>query len=168
MNIWHVCKNIWWLLPVHLHGHSFWVVGAGKEGDGDYSPSKHAHLLGRKVPKKDTWRFMAHSWLVLRYVADNPGVWFFHCHVNWHVPGGMGAVFVEGADILRKRFKEVPMESQEICRTAGIIGIGSEPHRNKYTAAQTITSNSSRPTTMAIQFQSVMVYLVYICIAAFS
>ena len=26
-------------------------------------------------------------------MADNPGMWLFHCHVDWHAEMGMGVVF---------------------------------------------------------------------------
>ena len=26
--------------------------------------------------------------------ADNPGLWFYHCHIQWHQQEGMGLVFV--------------------------------------------------------------------------
>ncbi|CAO1944080.1 unnamed protein product [Urochloa humidicola] len=38
------------------------------------------------------------GWTAVRFVADNPGVWLFHCHVEAHVYMGMGVVFEEGVD----------------------------------------------------------------------
>jgi hypothetical protein len=33
--------------------------------------------------------------LVLRWENDNPGIWAMHCHVAWHVEGGMLFQFAE-------------------------------------------------------------------------
>jgi iron transport multicopper oxidase len=34
-----------------------------------------------KIPmRRDTWKLAAGGYTVIRFVADNPGVWFFHCH----------------------------------------------------------------------------------------
>ena len=32
--------------------------------------------------------------LHIRFVADNPGVWLFHCHTAWHLLFGQALVFV--------------------------------------------------------------------------
>ena len=26
---------------------------------------------------------------MIEFTADNPGVWPFHCHIAWHVSGGL-------------------------------------------------------------------------------
>ena len=33
--------------------------------------------------------------MVLRFEADNPGIWLPHCHNIGHLLGGMGAIFLE-------------------------------------------------------------------------
>jgi hypothetical protein len=38
------------------------------------------------------------GWTALRFHANNPGVWLFHCHVEAHVFMGMGVVFEEGVE----------------------------------------------------------------------
>jgi FtsP/CotA-like multicopper oxidase with cupredoxin domain len=66
--------------PFHLHGHYFYVLG---------SPD-HLNLLD--PPRKDTVNVPAGRRLVLLWKADNPGCWFFHCHIEWHVATGMARV----------------------------------------------------------------------------
>lgn len=64
--------------PFHLHGHSFWVVG---EGEGSYVLG--SSVLNATNPlRRDTLLIQAYSWVVLRFVADNPGLWLFHCHLS--------------------------------------------------------------------------------------
>jgi FtsP/CotA-like multicopper oxidase with cupredoxin domain len=38
---------------------------------------------------KDTVYIPAQGYVVLRIHANNPGIWFFHCHVLWHSGAGM-------------------------------------------------------------------------------
>ncbi len=66
--------------PFHLHGHYFHVLG---------EPSR---LNLTDPPQKDTVTVPAKGARVLQWVANNPGKWFFHCHVQWHVETGMGRV----------------------------------------------------------------------------
>jgi iron transport multicopper oxidase len=38
--------------------------------------------------------------LTLSYlvVTDNPGAWFLHCHVDWHLETGLAIVFAEAPE----------------------------------------------------------------------
>jgi FtsP/CotA-like multicopper oxidase with cupredoxin domain len=71
--------------PFHLHGHSFYVLG--KRG-----------ALNRTDPAlKDTVSVPSQSDLVLQWVANNPGRWYWHCHIEWHAATGMARVInIEG------------------------------------------------------------------------
>lgn len=62
--------------PVHLHGHHFWVMGMGKEGQGNYNSTKHQ--LSYNGYRRDTVIVKENSWLVIRFRADNVGVWTLH------------------------------------------------------------------------------------------
>jgi len=33
------------------------------------------------------------GWTAIRFVANNPGLWAFHCHIDWHMTIGMATVF---------------------------------------------------------------------------
>jgi FtsP/CotA-like multicopper oxidase with cupredoxin domain len=66
--------------PFHLHGHYFYVLG----------PPDRVNLVD--PPRKDTVNVPAGRQLVLLWKADNPGRWFFHCHIEWHVATGMARV----------------------------------------------------------------------------
>jgi FtsP/CotA-like multicopper oxidase with cupredoxin domain len=66
--------------PFHLHGHYFYVLG----------PPDHLNLID--PPQKDTVNVPTHSRLVLDWKANNPGHWFFHCHIEWHAATGMARV----------------------------------------------------------------------------
>jgi CopA family copper-resistance protein len=62
--------------PMHLHGHFFRVIN----GQGDHSPLKHTVDV---EPMATT---------VIEFMADEPGDWFFHCHMLYHMMSGMARV----------------------------------------------------------------------------
>jgi len=69
--------------PFHLHGHRFYIMGTGA---GRYTGQE----LNTTAPlQRDTVLIPAYSWLVLRFITDNPGVWAFHCHLAWHMAAGL-------------------------------------------------------------------------------
>ncbi|OCB15658.1 multicopper oxidase family protein [Mycobacterium intracellulare] len=59
--------------PMHLHGHTFQVI----------KPD------GTPGPRKDTVNVLPKQKLSAVLVADNPGVWMFHCHNTYHQEAGM-------------------------------------------------------------------------------
>ncbi|KLT41726.1 Cupredoxin [Cutaneotrichosporon oleaginosum] len=71
--------------PFHLHGHSFWIMSQGPGVfDGDSS------TLNRTNPmRRDTFVVPPGGHAVIRFVADNPGIWPLHCHIAWHLEGGL-------------------------------------------------------------------------------
>lgn len=82
--------------PWHLHGHDFWVLGYG---EGKFDPATDSGKFNLKNPPlKNTVPLFPYGWTALRFVADNPGVWMFHCHVEPHLHMGMGVVFAEGVE----------------------------------------------------------------------
>ncbi|EZA48024.1 hypothetical protein DMN91_010549 [Ooceraea biroi] len=36
------------------------------------------------------------GFIIIRFIADNPGWWFFHCHFLWHTATGMNVVLHVG------------------------------------------------------------------------
>ncbi|KAF8489093.1 multicopper oxidase 2A [Russula emetica] len=69
--------------PFHLHGHRPWIMGSGA---GRYIGQE---LNATSPLRRDTVLIPAYSWVVLRFVTDNPGVWAFHCHITWHMAAGL-------------------------------------------------------------------------------
>lgn len=86
--------------PWHLHGHDFWVLGFGLgRFDPDVDPKSY-NLVDPIL--KNTVAVHPYGWTALRFRADNPGLWAFHCHVEAHFFIGMGAIFEIGADRIGK------------------------------------------------------------------
>ncbi|CDY69967.1 BnaCnng66150D, partial [Brassica napus] len=91
--------------PWHLHGHDFWVLGYG---EGKFRPGIDEKTYNLKNPPlRNTVPLYPYGWTALRFVTDNPGVWFFHCHIEPHLHMGMGVVFAEGLN----RIGKVPDEA---------------------------------------------------------
>ncbi|KAK7860752.1 L-ascorbate oxidase [Quercus suber] len=82
--------------PWHLHGHDFWVLGYG-EGKFDMNKDPKNYNLVNPI-MKNTVPLHPYGWTALRFKADNPGAWLFHCHIEAHFYMGMGVVFEEGID----------------------------------------------------------------------
>ncbi len=61
--------------PMHLHGHVFQVT----------------EINGKKIngAMRDTVNVLPNSTVKVQFDANNPGIWMLHCHVLYHVMGGM-------------------------------------------------------------------------------
>lgn len=49
-----------------------------------------------RAPQKDTVTVPDGGYTIIRFVADNPGYWLFHCHIEFHAEIGMALVFKVG------------------------------------------------------------------------
>ena len=65
--------------PMHLHGHFFRVLN----DNGEYSPLKHT--VNVPPMQQVTIEFYGND-------GDEYGDWFFHCHILYHMMGGMARV----------------------------------------------------------------------------
>ncbi|CAG7918927.1 unnamed protein product [Penicillium olsonii] len=92
---------------IDLHGHSFYILATHRSeyGWGSYNPFVDQippHIsdsdsggdgLGQydlsRAALRDTVQIPSRGYAVLRFRADNPGVWLLHCHVLWHSVTGM-------------------------------------------------------------------------------
>jgi FtsP/CotA-like multicopper oxidase with cupredoxin domain len=66
--------------PMHLHGHSFQVIEINGKA-----------LQGAL---RDTVLLPPRASVTVAFDANNPGTWYLHCHVLWHLAAGM-AVLVQ-------------------------------------------------------------------------
>jgi iron transport multicopper oxidase len=72
--------------PFHLHGHAFSVVRSA--GSSTYN---YANPVQRDVVSIGSQG----DNVTIRFVTDNPGPWFLHCHIDWHLDAGLAIVFAE-------------------------------------------------------------------------
>lgn len=90
--------------PWHLHGHDFWVLGYG---EGRFRPGVDEKSFNlTRAPLRNTAVIFPYGWTALRFKADNPGVWAFHCHIEPHLHMGMGVIFAEAVHKVRNIPKE--------------------------------------------------------------
>ncbi|GLJ26187.1 hypothetical protein SUGI_0502450 [Cryptomeria japonica] len=78
--------------PIHLHGYDFYIVG---QGFGNYNPvldPLHFNLID--PPMRNTVSVPVNGWAAIRFVADNPGMWLFHCHLDVHITWGLAMAFL--------------------------------------------------------------------------
>lgn len=94
--------------PWHFHGHKFQVISVGERGDGSLNLqhqegrawNKYEHdtkrlMESEKPPMvRDSVNIEGNSFIVLRFRAVNiTSKWLLHCHVEWHMMKGLGAIF---------------------------------------------------------------------------
>ncbi|KAI9403310.1 hypothetical protein POPTR_001G401100v4 [Populus trichocarpa] len=78
--------------PLHLHGFNFFVVG---QGFGNFDPKKDPANFNLVDPvERNTVGVPSGGWVAIRFLADNPGVWFLHCHVELHMSWGLMMAWV--------------------------------------------------------------------------
>ncbi|EYU41858.1 hypothetical protein ABFS82_10G019900 [Erythranthe guttata] len=78
--------------PVHLHGFNFFAVGRGL---GNYNPKTDPNNFNLVDPvERNTIGVPSGGWVAIRFLADNPGVWFMHCHLEVHTTWGLKMAFL--------------------------------------------------------------------------
>ncbi|KAK0436709.1 laccase [Armillaria borealis] len=74
--------------PMHLHGHSFDVVKSADSAVTNYIDPV----------RRDVTSVLLGNTTTIRFVTDNPGPWFLHCHIDFHLEAGMAVVLAEAID----------------------------------------------------------------------
>mmetsp|Transcript_30949 Transcript_30949/g.75695 ORF Transcript_30949/g.75695 Transcript_30949/m.75695 type:complete len:839 (-) Transcript_30949:88-2604(-) len=88
--------------PMHAHGHSLDILAVSpNEQWGRFDASNETHvalITNTHNVTRDTFQVWARGFVVFEFTATNPGVWFFHCHIEWHLEGGLALLFNEAPD----------------------------------------------------------------------
>lgn len=78
--------------PIHVHGHNFFIVG---RGFGNFNEAKDPDKYNLvDPPERNTVAVPSGGWAAVRIKADNPGVWFIHCHLEEHTSWGLATGFI--------------------------------------------------------------------------
>ncbi|KAI4334546.1 hypothetical protein L6164_019226 [Bauhinia variegata] len=78
--------------PLHLHGFHFFLVG---QGFGNFNPKTDPDKYNFVDPaKRNTVSVPSGGWVAIRFMADNPGVWLMHCHLDVHLDWGMSMAWI--------------------------------------------------------------------------
>jgi len=89
--------------PFHLHGNGFWVIATGEGAPPAFTPT-----VPERPIEKDNQNVPAKGWSWLRFKADNPGFWIFHCHIEFHLAAGMDIVLRVGTPEQIDEWSKVP------------------------------------------------------------
>lgn len=111
--------------PFHLHGHTFQVIERGEGVPDDQSPvafNASDHAPYPEYPMiRDTVYVNPQSYVVMRFKADNPGVWMFHCHIEWHLEQGLALIFIEAPEEMQKtESQQLTDNFKEVCKNVGV------------------------------------------------
>ncbi|PFH47099.1 multicopper oxidase [Amanita thiersii Skay4041] len=89
--------------PFHLHGNNFWLIKSlSGPDDNEVNPIRR-DIAG-----------VGGSGTKIRFRTDNPGPWFFHCHIYWHRAAGLATVLLQDPD--DSRVEVQPTQAwQDLC-----------------------------------------------------
>ncbi|KAI1786977.1 laccase B [Ganoderma leucocontextum] len=93
--------------PFHLHGHAFSVVRSAGSAEYNYNNPVRRDTVSTGVGTDN---------VTIRFVTDNPGPWFLHCHIDWHLQAGLAIVFAEDTKDTAL-VNPVPESWKELCPT---------------------------------------------------
>ncbi|OIW27958.1 hypothetical protein CONLIGDRAFT_682964 [Coniochaeta ligniaria NRRL 30616] len=113
--------------PFHLHGHNFQALWRSEEEAGLFADSNVTSSAFPAIPmRRDTLVLYPDGNIVLRFKADNPGVWLFHCHIEWHVISGLAATFVEAPLELQASLGgKIPQDHLDTCAALAVPTAGN-------------------------------------------
>lgn len=161
--------------PFHLHGHNFQLLAREPSYgehfydymDGNplvYDPSNHSAFPAYPA-RRDTLVLPPQGYFVIRFVADNPGVWFFHCHIDWHLSEGLGMLMVEAPLQMQERLS-IPEDHWAACQAAGVQSQGNAAG-NTEDLLDLRGQNKQEPWLPAGFTARGIVALVFSCVSAF-
>ncbi|KHN12945.1 laccase-7-like [Glycine soja] len=77
--------------PIHLHSFNFHVLA---QGFGNYDSNVDESKFNLDNPQiRNTISVPVGGWAVIRFQANNPGIWLVHCHLETHLPWGLAMAF---------------------------------------------------------------------------
>tara|TARA_R110002050_G_scaffold200990_1_gene336061 strand:- start:6964 stop:9357 length:2394 start_codon:yes stop_codon:yes gene_type:complete len=120
--------------PMHLHGHFFRVINK----NGEYSPLKHTV----NVPPMQE--------ITIEFYGDEYGDWFFHCHILYHMMGGMARVmsYDTPRDIRMKGYPVSKLiKETDLWYSWGMVDVASH-----MTGATLMTSNIRNQFTLSAEY----------------
>ncbi|KAE9405284.1 Cupredoxin [Gymnopus androsaceus JB14] len=90
--------------PFHLHGHAFDVVKTSDSDSFNYV----------NPVRRDVTLVAFENQTTIRFVTDNPGPWFLHCHMDLHLAVGLAVVLAEDTRDT-KQDDPVPADWKSLC-----------------------------------------------------
>ncbi|KAL8286981.1 hypothetical protein RQP46_003987 [Phenoliferia psychrophenolica] len=119
--------------PFHMHGHKFQIIRVAQDVSSSDPVLNPPHTEGAANPmRRDTVTIPAGGAYNIRFIADNPGAWLFHCHIEWHFEAGLSILFIEDPLGAQKN-THVPQYMLDQCTAQGISPTGNVVGRNSTT-----------------------------------
>ncbi|KAG1867396.1 Fet3 protein [Suillus subluteus] len=113
--------------PFHLHGYKVQIVNRATQYNSS-DPSLNPPLIeGQANPmRRDTVAITGGGSVTLRFVANNPGAWIFHCHIEWHLESGLAVQLITAPlQIQEQALGRVPSFMYEQCSAIGVPSSGN-------------------------------------------
>ncbi|KAF8588813.1 multicopper oxidase [Ramaria rubella] len=126
--------------PFHLHGHKFQIVHKSFDvTSDDPTINPPEGIEGQANPiRRDTVEVPSLGNAYLRIAADNPGAWFFHCHIEWHLDAGLAVTFLE-APLLAQQNTQLPPYVPAHCNALSLPSTGNAAGHNSTTDLSGLT-----------------------------
>ncbi|KAM0786927.1 hypothetical protein ACM66B_002349 [Microbotryomycetes sp. NB124-2] len=112
--------------PFHLHGHKFQITRVTTNDTSEDPEINPVEVYDAPNPsRRDVVIVPGEGGAVnIQFVADNPGAWIFHCHIDWHMTAGLAAVFIE-APTEAQQVLQLPQVMKDQCAALGISPEGN-------------------------------------------
>jgi iron transport multicopper oxidase len=153
--------------PFHLHGHAFQVVTRSAEDAGNFDGGNVTTMPATPM-KRDTILVRPNGHIVLRFRADNPGVWLFHCHIEWHVASGLTATMIERPlDVQKQLAGKIPSSHLDVCKARNVPTAGNAAGNTRDLLDLKGENKAPGPLPAGFEARGI-VALVFSCVAAFA
>jgi len=94
--------------PIHTHGHVASIISSSSGGPRNcVNPPLRDVMQSGNVNTPPA---------VVRIRTDNPGAWFIHCHIDWHLEAGLAAVMIEDPNGIRRGDVKPNAAWQQLCQ----------------------------------------------------
>jgi iron transport multicopper oxidase len=92
------------------------VVHRSAEEAGFYDATQ-VEDLPQTPMRRDTILVHPNGNIALRFRSDNPGIWLFHCHIEWHVASGLIATIIESPLSVQSQLGgKIPQDHLHACK----------------------------------------------------
>ncbi|CAL4989948.1 unnamed protein product [Urochloa decumbens] len=99
--------------PIHIHGYDLYILA---QGFGNFDAAKDSLSFNLDdPPMRNTVAVPVNGWAVIRFVADNPGVWLMHCHLDVHITWGLAMAFLVEDGVGELQSLQAPPPDLPIC-----------------------------------------------------
>ncbi|KAJ3142493.1 hypothetical protein HK100_002936 [Physocladia obscura] len=106
--------------PFHLHGHSFQLIYLSNN---TFDPSNpYPEKIAANPVRRDVVNVPGGGYAIFRFTSTNPGVWLFHCHIEWHLEAGLAALLIEAPSLVTNT---IDSTMKGFCDAQGIRSSGN-------------------------------------------